>query len=76
MKRPKRLADIDGFEAVRLWRKYCRGDKAALKLLIDYNREDVVNLKTMMEQIYATLADEPMKSFPKPVRKAFVASAR
>lgn len=74
VKRPRRLADIDGFEAVILWNRYRRGDKDALKLLIDYNREDVVNLKTIMEQIYADLADECMRCFPKPSQKVFASS--
>jgi hypothetical protein len=76
IKRPKRLAGIDGFEAARLWRQYRRGDKRALTMLIDYNREDVVNLKTIMEQLYARLASECIRCFPKPFRKAFAASAQ
>lgn len=76
IKRPRRLADIDGFEAVMLWHRYRRGDKDALGLLVDYNQLDVVNLKTMMEQVYALLADECVRCFPKPLRKAFAASTR
>ena len=75
VKRPKRLAQIDGFEAVILWNKYRRGDKRALELLIEYNREDVVNLKTIMEQVYGQLADACMKHFPRSSRKAFAGSA-
>ena len=55
IKRGDELADIDGFEAVRLWYKYKRGDKKALDLLIKYNIEDVVNLKILMEMAYERL---------------------
>jgi len=41
---------IDGFEAVRLWRRYKRdGDKSALDKLLKYNEEDIVNLKDLLE---------------------------
>lgn len=43
------VAAIDGFEAVRLWRRYQRGDKEALRLLVKYNQDDIVNLKTLLE---------------------------
>lgn len=38
-------AGITGWDAPRLWHRYeTIGDHAALKTLLDYNREDVVNL--------------------------------
>lgn len=43
---------VDGFEAVRLWHQYQRGDKKALKTLIAYNEADIVNLKPLMEMAY------------------------
>ncbi len=42
------IANIDGFEAVRLWRKYKNGDENSLKKLIKYNTEDIVNLKFIL----------------------------
>ncbi len=51
------IEGVDGFEAVRLWRKYQRGDKKALKTLISYNNADIINLEPLME-----LAYERMKS--------------
>lgn len=51
------IEGVDGFEAVRLWRKYQRGDEKALKTLISYNSADIVNLVPLME-----LAYEKMKS--------------
>jgi len=46
------VKDVDGWEAVRLWRRYQRGDKAALETLLEYNREDIVNLETIIEKVY------------------------
>jgi uncharacterized protein YprB with RNaseH-like and TPR domain len=43
---------VDGFEAVRLWQRYQRGDKKALKTLISYNNADILNLEPLMEQAY------------------------
>jgi len=39
---------ISGWDAPRLWHRYeTNGDRAALDLLLDYNREDVVNLAVL-----------------------------
>ena len=47
IRRPRHLADLDGFDAVILWRKHERGDLRALDTLIEYTREDVVNLASL-----------------------------
>lgn len=47
--RDEEIAGVDGFEAVRLWRKYQNGDKSALDKLLKYNYEDIVNLKYLLE---------------------------
>jgi uncharacterized protein YprB with RNaseH-like and TPR domain len=39
---------VDGREAVRLWRRYLRGDEEALRILLKYNEEDIVNLDYML----------------------------
>jgi hypothetical protein len=49
--------DISGREAVRLWREYERGDSAALDTLIAYNREDTVNLETLLDVLTTQLHD-------------------
>jgi hypothetical protein len=50
---PRQLTGIDGFEAVRLWRRYVNdGDRDALVLLLKYNEEDVKNLKILKEKLY------------------------
>ncbi len=43
------LQGVDGFEAVRLWHKYRRGDRSALERLILYNLTDVANLVELAE---------------------------
>jgi hypothetical protein len=48
----RELKGLDGYDAVLLWERYRRlGDRAALQMLLDYNREDVVNLKTLREKL-------------------------
>ncbi len=47
--RPDELLGVDGFEAVRLWRRYKRGDPNALAKLLKYNYEDIVNLKIILD---------------------------
>jgi hypothetical protein len=43
------IEGVDGFEAVRLWHRWRRGDRTALEKLILYNLTDVVNLVELME---------------------------
>lgn len=48
----ERIAEIrqmDGFDAVRLWRNHQWGDSCALETLLEYNKADVVNLEPLME---------------------------
>ncbi len=41
-----------GFEAVMLWWKYQNGgDQKASSLLLQYNKEDVVNLEVLRERL-------------------------
>ena len=41
-------AGISGWDAPRLWHRYeTAGDRGALELLLDYNREDVINLAVL-----------------------------
>jgi len=47
--RAEEVQGVDGFEAVRLWKRYLRGDDGALKTLLKYNEEDIVNLKFLLE---------------------------
>ncbi|MCK5661738.1 MAG: ribonuclease H-like domain-containing protein, partial [Methanosarcinales archaeon] len=53
---------MTGFDAVRLWRHYERGDDDALKTLVAYNREDIENLKTIMHMVYEKVVDNEVGS--------------
>ncbi len=49
---PRRLKDVDGYQAVLLWYRYQRhGDYNALAKLLAYNKEDVLNLKVVKEKL-------------------------
>jgi hypothetical protein len=50
--RPPEVAGMDGYEAVLLWDRHCRGDYHALDQLLTYNREDVVNLEILMDRAF------------------------
>lgn len=49
----RKLKEVDGYEAVRLWWRYVNDyDQYALAKLLEYNREDVVNLKALKERLF------------------------
>ncbi len=49
---PRQLVGVDGLEAIRLWNQFeQQGDRSALRRLLDYNKEDVVNLRAIKEII-------------------------
>jgi hypothetical protein len=50
--RPAHLEGVRGHDAVRLWRAHERGDREALRLLVEYNLHDAVNLRTLMDLGY------------------------
>jgi uncharacterized protein YprB with RNaseH-like and TPR domain len=44
----RRLNEMNGFEAIKLWWRYVDSfDLDALNTLLEYNKEDVMNLKTL-----------------------------
>jgi uncharacterized protein YprB with RNaseH-like and TPR domain len=48
----RRLQDMNGFMAVRLWWEYVNNnDTQALQTLLEYNKEDVVNLHALREKL-------------------------
>jgi uncharacterized protein len=54
--REDELADVDGREAVRLWRRWQRNkDEQALLLLKKYNQADVINLEKLAEIVKTSL---------------------
>lgn len=60
LKRSGDTQGISGFDAVRLWKKYERGDSKALDILVKYNTEDIVNLETIMEMTYPLMVEKEM----------------
>lgn len=60
----RELEDIDGREAIRLWKKYEKdGDEEALRKLVRYNQYDAENLQDVMEitreKLIGEVADRP-----------------
>ncbi len=49
LERPSEVEGFSGWEAVWLWERYRNGDREALELLLEYNKQDVVNLKKLLE---------------------------
>jgi len=48
----RRLKGVDGFMAVKLWYEYVNNhDRWALATLLEYNREDVVNLQVLRQKL-------------------------
>ena len=49
---PRRLQGMAGQDAVLLWQRFQNnGDRKALNLLLEYNKEDVINLKVLRERL-------------------------
>lgn len=48
----RRLKEVNGYEAVRLWWRYVNDyDEDSLYTLLEYNKEDVINLKHLKERL-------------------------
>lgn len=48
----RKIQDVDGYVAVQLWWDYINNnDERALRVLFDYNKEDVVNLKVLRRKL-------------------------
>lgn len=69
--RPAEVADISGYDATVLWAKYLRGDKNALRRLVQYNTEDVVHLKAIMEVAYDKLSGQAAEFLRHPTKPLF-----
>lgn len=55
LKRSPETSGLNGYDAVRLWRAYQRGNDSALDIFLTYNREDVVHLEPLAELAYEKL---------------------
>lgn len=48
----RKLKDVDGYVAVQLWWDYVNNnDEQALQTLLDYNKDDVVNLRVLRRKL-------------------------
>jgi len=56
------LPDVSGEDAVRLWYEHQRGKDGALETLIEYNQEDTVNMRPVMERACEELHREVFES--------------
>ena len=50
--------DVDGREAIRLWKQYRNGNEQALQKLVEYNQYDARNLQALMEKIESRLEQQ------------------
>ena len=57
MDRGRPLSTLDGYDAVRLWQMWEKGDKGALYTLVRYNAEDVLSLPKLADMAYNGLVD-------------------
>jgi uncharacterized protein YprB with RNaseH-like and TPR domain len=55
IERDEEVKGMDGYDAVRLWELSKRGSDDARRLLLSYNREDTVNLRTIADILYRRL---------------------
>lgn len=49
---------LSGYDAVCLWREYENGNNKALDTLLVYNKEDIINLQTIINKVYDKLVDD------------------
>jgi len=56
--RPPHLEGVRGLDAIRLWREWCANrDVEALRILVEYNLYDAVNLRSVLEWTVWRLAE-------------------
>jgi uncharacterized protein YprB with RNaseH-like and TPR domain len=49
----RNLPDVNGYDALLLWQQYVRyGDEQSLQKLLEYNKEDVLNLPVLEEKLH------------------------
>jgi uncharacterized protein YprB with RNaseH-like and TPR domain/predicted nuclease with RNAse H fold len=76
LKRDDSVQDISGYEATVLWAQYLRGEKSALDRLIQYNTEDVVHLKAIMEMAYDKLVQDRLNLLGNAGSRVFTSVAK
>src|SRR5712691_8502207 len=58
LSRAESVESLTGYDATVLWAKHLRGEGGALERLIQYNMEDVIHLKAIMEIAYDRLSKD------------------
>jgi uncharacterized protein YprB with RNaseH-like and TPR domain/predicted nuclease with RNAse H fold len=71
LRRPESVENLTGYDATVLWAKHLRGEKTALSQLIQYNTEDVVHLKAIMEIAYDRLSKDTATFLKNAIAPAF-----
>lgn len=66
LKRAPDVAGLDGWDAVRLWRKWEAGSTVSLELLVRYNTADIVNLEHLMKLAYRSMRESLKLPFDGP----------
>lgn len=69
--RPDRIARLDGRDAIVLWQRHLDGDVDAIRLLVEYNLRDAVNLKTLAERGYNRLVERLGAAAPRLAESSF-----
>lgn len=64
LRRPESVRGLDGYDAVRLWRRHTEGDAEALERLIEYNAQDIVNLRPLAEWAFDRLREQTIGPVP------------
>ncbi len=59
--RSPEVAGLNGRDAIYLWQSHLRGVPGSLERLLQYNKEDVVNLKVLMEIAYGILRSRTLR---------------
>lgn len=60
--RDDEIDGMDGYMAVKLWRRWERGDHDALDTLLSYNEADVVNMVPLADEAYQRLREDTFGS--------------
>ena len=63
IRRSAETTGLSGFDAVRLWWSWRGGNKRALDTLLQYNAEDVVNMKRLLELAYPRMLAQTLGEF-------------
>ena len=76
LKRADSVENFTGYDATVLWAKHLRGEKIALEQLIQYNTEDVIHLKAIMEMTYDRLSKYTATFLKNSIAASFTAVAQ